>query len=81
VRLARPGLTGARTKPSAPFKLVAAIREEPPVIILGIILGIIGLFTGVTILWTIGMILLVIGSILALLGTADHTVGRRRHYY
>ena len=58
-----------------------ACRQEPSLIILGIILLIIGFVAGIAILWTIGIIVLIAGVILALLGMAGHAVGGRRHYY
>jgi fatty acid desaturase len=57
------------------------IRQEPPLIILGVILLIIGFVAKVAIIWTIGIIVVVVGAILALLGTVGHAVGGRRHYY
>jgi hypothetical protein len=62
-------------------KAVAVTCQEPPLIILGVILLIIGFITGIAILWTIGIIALVAGVILALLGMAGHAVGGRRHYF
>jgi membrane-bound ClpP family serine protease len=55
--------------------------QEPPLIILGVILLIIGFVAKIAILWTIGIIVVVIGAILALLGMAGHAVGGRRHYF
>jgi len=59
----------------------AAHRQEPPLIILGIILLIIGFIAGIAIVWTIGIIVVVAGAILALLGMAGHAIGGRRHYF
>jgi small-conductance mechanosensitive channel len=70
--------------PAIPFRRrpgTTACRQEPPLIILGIILLIIGFVAGIAILWTIGIIVLIAGVILALLGMAGHAVGGRRHYY
>ena len=64
-----------------PSKAAAVTCQEPPLIILGVILLIIGFITGIAILWTIGIIALVVGVILALLGMAGHAVGGRRHYF
>jgi hypothetical protein len=55
--------------------------QEPPLIILGLILLIIGFVAKIAILWTIGIVVVVIGAILALLGMAGHAVGGRRHYF
>jgi len=55
--------------------------QEPPLIILGVILLIIGFVAKIAILWTIGIVVVVIGAILALLGMAGHAVGGRRHYF
>ena len=55
--------------------------QEPPLIILGVILLIIGFITQIAIVWTIGIIAVVAGIILALLGMAGHAVGGRRHYF
>lgn len=62
-------------------KAAAFTCQEPPLIILDLILLIIGFITGIAILWTIGIIALVAGVILALLGMAGHSVGGRRHYF
>ena len=59
----------------------AAKCQEPPLIILGVILLIIGFIAKIAILWTIGIVVVVIGVILALLGMAGHAVGGRRHYF
>jgi hypothetical protein len=61
--------------------LTAASRQEPPLIILGIILLIIGFIAHIAIVWTIGIIVVVAGLILALLGMAGHAIGGRRHYF
>jgi hypothetical protein len=58
-----------------------AACQEPPLIILGIILLIIGFVAAIHILWIIGIVVLVIGAILALLGFAGHEVFGRRHYF
>ena len=57
------------------------LRQEPSVIILGIVLLIIGFIAKIAILWTIGIILLVVGLILVLLGSMGRAVGGRRHYF
>jgi hypothetical protein len=77
------GLTCLTSKPFfCPRSKAAAVTcQEPPLIILGVILLIIGFITGIAILWTIGIIALVVGVILALLGMAGHAVGGRRHYF
>jgi hypothetical protein len=64
-----------------PSWTAAASYQEPPLIILGVILLIIGFVAKVAIIWTIGIIVIVIGAILALLGMAGHAVGGRRHYF
>jgi Family of unknown function (DUF6131) len=55
--------------------------QEPPLIILGIILLIIGFIAKIAIVWTIGIIVVIVGAILALLGMLGHAVGGRRHYF
>jgi protein-S-isoprenylcysteine O-methyltransferase Ste14 len=59
----------------------AATCQEPPLIILGVILLIIGFIAAIHIIWMIGIIAVVIGVVLALLGMAGHAVGGRRHYF
>ena len=58
-----------------------AACQEPPLIILGVLLLIIGFIAAIPILWTIGIIVVVIGAILALLGMTGHAVRGRRHYF
>lgn len=77
----RSELLNVQTILLPPFKAVAVTCQEPPLIILGVILLIIGFITGIAILWTIGIIALVAGVILAFLGMAGHAVGGRRHYF
>lgn len=60
---------------------MADSRQEPFLIILGVILLIIGFIAQIAIVWTIGIIVVVAGIILALLGMAGHAVGGRRHYF
>jgi hypothetical protein len=55
--------------------------QEPPLIILGVVLLIIGFVAAIPILWTIGIVVLVIGASLALLGFAGREVFGRRHYF
>ena len=64
-----------------PSRTAATIYQEPPLIILGVILLIIGFVAQVAIIWTIGIIVVLVGAILMLLGMAGHAVGGRRHYY
>jgi hypothetical protein len=59
----------------------ASSHQEPPLIILGVILLIIGFIAKVAIIWTIGIIVVVVGAILALLGSTGHAVRGRRHYF
>ncbi|MDX6418046.1 MAG: hypothetical protein QOG28_2666, partial [Trebonia sp.] len=59
----------------------ATTCQEPPLIILGVILLSIGFIAAIPIIWTIGIIAVVVGAILALLGMAGHAVGGRRHYF
>jgi hypothetical protein len=59
----------------------ASSYQEPPLIILGVILLIIGFIAQVAIIWTIGIIVVVVGAILALLGSTGHAVRGRRHYF
>jgi Family of unknown function (DUF6131) len=61
--------------------MTTASRQEPPLIILGVILLIIGFIAHIAIVWTIGIIVVVAGLILALLGMAGHAIGGRRHYF
>jgi len=65
----------------SPHDQTAATCQEPPLIILGVILLIIGFIAKIAIVWTIGIIVVVVGAILALLGMAGHAVGGRRHYF
>lgn len=67
--------------PTPSTKTAATTCQEPPLIILGIVLLIIGFIAKIAIVWTIGIIVVVVGAILALLGTAGHAVGGRRHYF
>jgi hypothetical protein len=62
-------------------RTAAATCQEPPLIILGVILLIIGFIAAIHIIWIIGIFVLVIGAILALLGMAGHAVRGRRHYF
>lgn len=62
-------------------RTAAATYQEPPLIILGVILLIIGFIAAIPIIWTIGIIVVVIGAILALLGMTGHAVRGRRHYF
>jgi hypothetical protein len=60
---------------------VTTARQEPELIILGIVLLIIGFIAKIAIVWTIGIIALVIGLILLVLGMVGHAVGGRKHYF
>ncbi len=64
-----------------PSRTAATFCQQPPLIILGVILLIIGFVAKVAIIWTIGIIVVVVGVILMLLGMAGHAVGGRRHYF
>jgi hypothetical protein len=59
----------------------AAVSQELPMIILGVILLIIGFIAKIAIVWTIGIVIVIIGAILMLLGMMGHAVGGRRHYF
>jgi hypothetical protein len=80
-RSRRSGLPADRPDPQPPSRMAAPIYQEPPMIIIGVILLIIGFVAKVAIIWTIGIIVVIVGVILALLGMAGHAVGGRRHYY
>ena len=67
-----PGTHGTRCKET---------REEPQVIILGIVLIVVTLVATIPILETSGVVLLVIGAALWVLGSMGRAVGGRKHYY
>ena len=58
-----------------------AVRKEPAMIILGIILLILGFVFGIPILWTIGIILTVAGAVLSILGATGRAIGGRKTWY
>ncbi len=74
-------LLSIQNSPLPPSRTAATSCQEPPLIILGVILLIIGFIAKIAIIWTIGIVVLVIGVILALLGVAGHAVGGRKHYF
>jgi hypothetical protein len=59
----------------------STVKEENPVIVLGIVLLLLGALLDIGILWTIGVILIVVGAVLWLLGAIGRPVLGRRYYY
>jgi hypothetical protein len=74
-------LSRTDTAPRDKLTDVTTARQEPQLIILGIVLLIIGFIAKIAIVWTIGIIALVIGVILLVLGMVGHAVGGRKHYF